>query len=206
MDAAWKKTFGSAPGSSANDDQQKAPPAKVRAVESADLSGKVDLALKMATMCMQKDRTFEAIISSSCPIKCDGVINRAYDNGHKEYLKLAKGNKGHGLGGGASFHFSASVIALIEKTDGEVKDNLAKYLDEYPPTSKQALRLIRCCQTEKMHSSETRRLIISIPSNPMLQNLMFDAIESVEPSAKEWVGPRPKGYLEAEAQKKLMIT
>ena len=53
-----------------------------------------------------------------------------------------------------------------------------------------------------MHTSETVRFKISLPSDTALEFQIIDAIEIVE-GVKQWVGSRPAGYLEVKAQEML---
>ena len=58
------------------------------------------------------------------------------------------------------------------------------------------------CETEVMHDSTSLRFKLAIPANQVVQNSIVDWICKVEDATK-WVGPRPSGYLEQEAQKVL---
>ena len=165
------------------------------------VQSQAEMALKLAVICTQKQREMESIIGSSVQLKKAGKVNTAMLAAHSEYLKRAKGQKGHGLGDGSTFRFGAVILTITEGLEpGEDKDKFAKMVQDYDPTCKQSLRRIKFCKSEVMHSSELVRFKLSIPSDFECASMIIDAIEKLE-STTCWVGPRPAGYLEAEGQK-----
>jgi hypothetical protein len=170
-----------------------------------ELEQKVDVALRLASIATNKNREHQALLCSRIPIQKEGELNNAMNTAHQDYLKRTKGNKGHGLGGSDTFRFGALMIACSvsdNKLDAESKQIITADIAKLVPESTWAKRVIRGCQTEVMHSSETVRLKLSIPSDPALEFFLFDCIQKIE-SEQQWYGPRPAGYLEQEAQKLL---
>lgn len=196
--------FGAPPAAASSDSR-----ASKRIAVSSDASvsmcnKKVDLALRMAVIATQKLREVEALTCSSIPITKAGKLNTHMMGAQSEYLKKAKGNKGHGLGDGSTYRFGALLIAIEEcLPDGEAKAAIQDMITKYDPNSRVCVRFVRMCKTEVMHNSEQVRFKISIPSDHSIENQIIDAIESVEANSKQWVGPRPAGYLEIEGQKSL---
>ena len=94
------------------------------------------------------------------------------------------------------------ALATSDSIDDASKAALRDRAKAFVPNDLGSLRQIRMCKTEVMHSSETVRFKLSIPSDPNLENQLVDLIMKVE-SCKQWIGPRPAGYLEQEAQKLL---
>ena len=84
--------------------------------------------------------------------------------------------------------------------DSELKKKFEIAVTGFTPNNRIALRQIKLCKTEVMHSSDVVRFKISIPSDTALEDSIIDGIEKLE-NTKQWIGPRPAGYLEAEAQK-----
>lgn len=194
--------FGTAPANETASDGR----ASKRMAVNADASlkavqARADMALKMVVICTQKQREMESIIGSSVPIKKGGKVNSAMMGAHAEYLKRAKGNKGHGLGDGSTYRFGAVLIAL-EPTiaEGDLRSKFTALLTEFKPDHPAQLRKIKLCKTEVMHSSDVVRFKLSIPSDFELESAICDAIEKLEASQR-WIGPRPAGWLEVEAQK-----
>ena len=50
-----------------------------------------------------------------------------------------------------------------------------------------------------LHSSVVLRFKLSIPSDVQLENAIIDTLTLSE-KGTQWIGPRPAGYLELEAQ------
>tara|TARA_B110000196_G_C21073772_1_gene628868 strand:- start:69 stop:743 length:675 start_codon:yes stop_codon:yes gene_type:complete len=200
----WKKMFGSESNTSHATDARASKRFAMSADDPSlkDLSTKVDMALRLASIATSKNREQEALTVSSLPLKKEGLLNSAMNVAHQDYLKRTKSNKGHGLGDGSTFRFGALLIALAEKVEGEQQQRLMTYIATYVPTSTQAKREIRMCKTEVMHSSETVRFKLSIPSDFQCECFVVDCVQKVE-SAVQWFGPRPAGFLEQEAQKLL---
>ena len=205
--ATWGKLFGESSSSTV-----AAPSAKRVAVVASDatlkqIQQRADVALKLATIVTQKQRDDEAALSSSLPLKRASQLFQAMGIAHAEYLKLAKGNKGHGLGDGSTFRFAALLVVLAEsdKVSKNDKIKFTKALEAFDPKARSSLRAIKWCKTEGMYASDTVRFKLSIPSDTVMENAVVDAMEAIEGST-QWIGPRPAGYLEAEAQKILSGT
>ena len=201
---AWKKLFGTSDAPTQSADSR----ASKRIAVNADASIKIvqeraDAALRLATIATQKLREHEAVLCSSIAIKKSGMLGQSIQAAHAEYLKHAKGKKGHGLGDGSTFRFGAVLLTLASALESEeLKAKFLTHVESYDPKGRVFLRAVKLCKTEVMHSSETVRFKLSIPSDVSLENLVIDGIEKLE-SAVQWVGPRPAGYLEQEAQKML---
>ena len=140
------------------------------------------------------------MLCSAMPIKKNGPANAAMAAAHTEHIKLAKGNKGHGLGDGSTFRMGALLINLSQTVeDGNLKKYLMEAVAKFDPKSKITLRAVKLCKTEVMHSSDVLRFKLSIPSDVHLENSIIDALTLSEKGI-QWIGPRPSGYLEPAAQ------
>ena len=98
---------------------------------------------------------------------------------HVEYLKVAKGNKGHGLGDGSTYRFGAVLLIVVgsDIIKGVEQEYLKAALESFDVKGKPSLRLIKACKTENMHSSDTLRFKLSIPGDIRLENAMIDSPE-----------------------------
>ena len=203
---AWKKLFGSEPVEAKANDRRVRPNTATGSGENTSLRAVQDtaeLALRLATIVTQKQREDESMLVSAVPIKKSNLVFQAMTAAHAEYLKLAKGKKGHGLGDGSSFRFGAVLAVLAQSLeDGETKKAITVALADYNPKSKKALRVIKLCKNENMHDSTLMRFKLSMPSEFQLECCVIDGIEKLE-SAQQWIGPRPSGYLEGQAQEAL---
>ena len=107
------------------------------------------------------------------------------------------------MGDGSTFRFGAVLAVLAQSLEeGETKKAIAEALAAFDPRSKQALRVIKLCKNENMHDSTQMRFKLSMPSEFQLECCVIDGIEKLE-SAQQWIGPRPSGYLEGQAQEAL---
>ena len=105
---AWKKLFGSEPVEAKANDRRVRPNAATSSGENTSpraVQDTAELALRLATIVTQKQREDESMLVSAVPIKKSNLVFQAMTAAHAEYLKLAKGRKGHGLGDGV-FVFS----------------------------------------------------------------------------------------------------
>ena len=71
---------------------------------------------------------------------------------------------------------------------------------KYQPCSDAAMDMITIFRTEKMHSSDSKRLIVHV-KDVGITSLIFSLL--ARDGRKEWKGPRPPGFLEVEAQRQL---
>ena len=92
--------------------------------------------------------------------------------------------------------------ALQSLTDDDRKQTLQDFLQEYPPGSKQAQRVVRLARFEKMYDSQKKRFCLHV-KNSFVEDAVVDCIE--RSGVEEFLGPRPPGYLENEAQKMLPL-
>ena len=203
---AWKKLFGSPPVEAKASERRVRPNTGSASGENPTLRAVQDtaeLALRLATIVTQKQREDESMLVSAVPIKKCNLVFQAMTAAHAEYLKLAKGKKGHGLGDGSTFRFGAVLAVLAQSLEeGETKKAIAEALAAFDPRSKQALRVIKLCKNENMHDSSQMRFKLSCPSQFQLECTVIDGIEKLE-SAQQWIGPRPSGYLQGKAQEAL---
>ena len=92
------------------------------------------------------------------------------------------------------------MINLVQALEeGNFKKYLLEQMTQFDPKSKVTLRAVKLCKTEVMHSSDVLRFKLSIPSDVQLENSIIDALTLSE-KGTQWIGPRPCGYLELEAQ------
>jgi len=203
---AWKKLFGSAPVEAKANDRRVRPNTSSGGDSNPSLRAVQDtaeLALRLATIVTQKQREDESMLVSAVPIKKSNLVFQAMTAAHAEYLKLAKGKKGHGLGDGSTFRFGAVLAVLAQSLeDGDTKKAVTDALAVYNPKSKQALRVIKLCKNENMHDSTQMRFKLAMPSQFVLECAVIDGIEKLE-SSQQWIGPRPAGYLEGLGQETL---
>ena len=132
----WKKLFGSAlVETKANERRVRANTGggdnnpTLRAVQDT-----AELALRLATIVIQKQREDESMLVSAVPIKKSNLVFQAMTAAHAEYLKLAKGKKGHGLGDGSTFRFGAVLAVLAQSLeDGDSQKAITDALAVYNP-------------------------------------------------------------------------
>ena len=203
MQQQWASVFGAVgekpqtPGADSGESARK-----VRAVNDSTLEKKVDVALKLSAINAQKWRLLEGAATCSLPVKVDEGLFQAMKKAHdEEYLPRVRGRKGHGLGAPDSFQFSAACMFLMPQGDEEQQKVLRQYMDNFPPGSVGAQKLVRLFRTEKMHDSKLKRLMIAI-ADRVLEATVVALAEKVS-GIVAFTGPRPAGFLEIEAKKLL---
>ena len=174
-------------------------PAKVRVVGQASKDESVQVALRLGAINSSRSRMFESILFRAFVIPVHHKFMTAMNKAGGEYSERTKGKKGHGLGGPDSFNLASVLVTTSTLSD---KHALASktFLGKYAPGSRPAQKVVALFRTEKMHSSQERRLIVNI-RDPELEECMVALL--IESGLEETLGIKPPGWLETRAQELL---